>query len=148
MSIISDQHIQTDLPSPVFSAASSGSTSLDSDSTTSDGPDAHSDMLGDLEDNKKALLLHEDVEEEDEGDIENEANLVIFRRALPRSPRSATPDEEEAEERAPSTDYPQSQRIYSSPSCGISAVLQRQCSELWMQFDSIGTEMIVTRRGR
>ena len=30
----------------------------------------------------------------------------------------------------------------------MSVTLESECKELWRQFDSIGTEMIVTRRGR
>lgn len=146
MSDIEEKRIETDIPSPIFSATSSTSSTSDSDSASSDGQRAPEDMLDDLEQEEKSLLIQDD-DDEDDGEIENEGNLVMFGRALPRSPRSTTPIDME-EQRAPSTDYPQSQRIYSSPSCGISAVLQRQCNELWMQFDSIGTEMIVTRRGR
>ena len=36
----------------------------------------------------------------------------------------------------------------SNPSQAMSATLESECKELWRQFDSIGTEMIVTRRGR
>lgn len=147
MSDIEEKRIEVDVPSPAFSATSSSSTSSDSDTTNSDGPGAPVDALDDLEQDEKHLLIEDNDEEDEEGELENEDNLVVFGRDLPRSPRSTTPVDIE-EQRAPSTDYPQSQRIYSSPSCGISAVLQRQSNELWMQFDGIGTEMIVTRRGR
>ena len=154
MSSIEDKPVEMDVPSPTFSAISSSSTS-DSDTTTSEGgPEMTMGMLDDddLQQNTKSSAVQEEEEEEEEEEdveIQDDSNLVIFGRVLPRSPRSTTPtDVEEEEQRAPSADYPQSQRVYSSPSCGISAVLQRQSSDLWMQFDNIGTEMIVTRRGR
>lgn len=165
MSVTEEKRIGAEVLSPTFSVTSSSSSAAsDSDSSSSDGPDVAAEMLDDLERaeiEKSSPMLQgeEDEEEEDkeedrdeeEGIIELAEHLVpvVFGQALPRSPRSATPlDTEEMEKRAPSTDYPQSQRVYSSPACGISAVLQRQSSDLWMQFDSIGTEMIVTRRGR
>ena len=36
----------------------------------------------------------------------------------------------------------------SDPNSRIKAVLQRSSATLWKQFDALGTEMIVTRRGR
>ena len=44
----------------------------------------------------------------------------------------------QAEEALPSKNIPQA----------MSVTLESECKELWRQFDSIGTEMIVTRRGR
>lgn len=36
----------------------------------------------------------------------------------------------------------------SNPSLAMSVAMERDCKELWSQFDEVGTEMIVTRRGR
>ena len=76
----------------------------------------------------------------------NSNDSGLFMRKV-RSSRSASPLEMN-EERCSELEYPLSQRVYSNPPCTISIVLQRQSRELWDQFDSIGTEMIVTRRGR
>lgn len=46
--------------------------------------------------------------------------------------------------------YSLEERIHSisDPSSQITAVLQSSSANLWRQFDALGTEMIVTRRGR
>ena len=46
--------------------------------------------------------------------------------------------------------YTLEERIHSisDPSSQITAVLQSSSANLWRQFDALGTEMIVTRRGR
>lgn len=131
--------VMMNIPSPLFSATSSSTTS-ESDAIY-DEPEGAADFQ--QEDNESSIQEEEEEEEEEEG-AENGNSLVIFGRD---SPRSITPPDYE-EERGSCEEYPPSERVYSSSSCSISAVLQRQCCDLWRRFDSIGTEMIVTRRGR
>ncbi len=47
-------------------------------------------------------------------------------------------------------EYSQEDKVYSNnhPDVKIAAVLNAQSKHLWKQFDALGTEMIVTRRGR
>lgn len=120
-----------DSPSPPSSAISSSSSDSESD---------HEPAALDSNDSE-----HGDSKTDDEE--EQEKDIQIFRTDIPRMSRSASPLELK-EERCPGEDYPLSQRVYSSPSSNISTGLHPQCCELWEQFDSIGTEMIVTRRGR
>lgn len=132
-----------DAPSPASSTISTSSTS-DSEDVSDEQETAPSANVLDriqLQDEEmpSPLALREEMAEEEEG------QLVMFRKDFPRSPDSPVVIEEE---RSSGMDYPLSQRVYSNPSCSISTILQRQCAELWRQFDSIGTEMIVTRRGR
>jgi len=132
--------------------------SLSSASTTSSDSDSMSDNQ------EEPPILFNDIipedEEEDEDDEEkaekqslsvastNETLMYINDVSdLPRSSGSASPLEMQ-EERSSKFEYPLSQRVYSNPPCKMSAVLQRQSRQLLDQFDSIGTEMIVTRRGR
>ena len=153
MSLTEDKDVQViemDSPSPASSAISSSSSTTDSESA-SEGHEATA-LENIQQEDKEQLQVPEGEGEEgdgaEEGGDENERNgMVIFRRDLPAISRSASPFEIK-EERCSGEEYPPSQRVYSSPSCSISAGLQRQCYELWDQFDSIGTEMIVTRRGR
>lgn len=141
MSLTEDKDVQVivmDSPSP--SSCSSSSTT-DSDSASEEHePAVMETTLPEDKDSQAA-------EEDDEGGENEGNNVVIFRRDLPAISRSASPLEIK-EERCSGEEYPLSQRVYSNPSCGISTGLQRQCYELWDQFDNIGTEMIVTRRGR
>lgn len=135
--------IAMDAPSPASSTISTSSTS-DSEDVSDEQETAPSANVLDriqLQDEEmpSPLALREEMAEEEEG------QLVMFRKDFPRSPDSPVVIEEE---RSSGMDYPLSQRVYSNPSCSISTILQRQCAELWRQFDSIGTEMIVTRRGR
>lgn len=136
--------IAMDAPSPASSTISTSSTS-DSEDVSDEQETAPSANVLDripLQDEEmpSPLALREEMAEEEE-----EGQLVMFRKDFPRSPDSPVVIEEE---RSSGMDYPLSQRVYSNPSCSISTILQRQCAELWRQFDSIGTEMIVTRRGR
>ncbi len=124
-----------DAPSP----ASSVTTSSVSDSSSLS--DAHEEEAPALDD------IGLEDQEDQESPLPGEG-LVMLPRTIPESPRSSTSPVEPLEERISSEDCPLSARVYSSPSCKISTALQRQCCSLWSQFDSIGTEMIVTRRGR
>ena len=142
--------IVMDVPSPASSAASSSSSTSDSTDSISEENEPMPERVGhDGKDpSMPQIQLQGECDDEDEDEIDASRNgLVIFRSDLPRISRSASPLEIQ-EERSSGEEYPLSQRVYSSPSCMISSVLQRQCCELWEQFDSIGTEMIVTRRGR
>lgn len=49
-----------------------------------------------------------------------------------------------------SAEYSPEDKVYScnKPDSEIAAVLNAQSKHLWKQFDALGTEMIVTRRGR
>lgn len=151
MSLTEDKDVQViemDSPSPASSAISSSSSTTDSESA-SEGHETAA-MVSIQPEDKDPQVPEEEREEDgaEEGDDEDERNgMVIFRSDLPTISRSTSPLEIK-EERCSGEEYPLSQRVYSSPSCNISAGLQRQCYELWDQFDSIGTEMIVTRRGR
>ena len=137
------------------SLSSASTTSSDSESV-SDNQEEPTVLFNDIipEDEE------EEEEEEDEDDEEkaekqslsiastNETLMYVNDVSdLPRSSGSASPLEMQ-EERSSKFEYPLSQRVYSNPPCKMSAVLQRQSRELLDQFDSIGTEMIVTRRGR
>ena len=128
-----------------LSPASTMSTSSASDSLSLS--DAH-------EEQPTVITLDEQEQQEEEEEEEEEDELplagegLVMLRTIPGSPRSSTSPVEPLEERISSEDCPQSARVYSSPSCKVSTALQRQCSKLWSEFDSIGTEMIVTRRGR
>lgn len=128
--------IVMDVISPVSSTSTSDSES------TSDSQEEPTELFSGLQD--------DDEEEEEEKDAEGRgkqsSDSVLFMGDL-RSSGSASPLEM-SEERSSELEYPLCQRVYSNPPCEISTVLQRQCRELWDQFDGIGTEMIVTRRGR
>lgn len=124
-----------DAASPASSLSSSSAASVSDSSAISE---AHEDV--------PAVIGIEEQEDEEEDDDCRE-DLVTL-RMIPGSPRSSTSPVEALEERTSSEDCPLSARVYSNPSCKISAALQRQCCTLWSQFDNIGTEMIVTRRGR
>ena len=137
-------------PSPASSAISTSSTSTDSDSTSESAP-----LQPEINAECHILEEEEEEEEEEEGEVDGEENndeeISIYQRGLPPLvSRSASPLEtlEMEEQRRPAMDFPLSQRVFCSPTCKISTGLQQQCSELWNQFDGIGTEMIVTRRGR
>ena len=121
-----------DAVSPASTLSSSSASASDSSSVS----DAQEDAPADI------------GIEEQEGEDDECSGLVLTMRTIPSSPRSSTSPVEALEERTSSEDCPLSARVYSSPSCKISAALQRQCCSLWSQFDNIGTEMIVTRRGR
>jgi hypothetical protein len=138
------QVIVMDSPSPASSAMSSSSSTSDSDS----GSEVHNSASIQQEDKEHCTpeMEAEEGDEEEHGDERN--NMVLFRRDLPPIISRSTSPLEINEERCSGEEYPLSQRVYSSSSCGISAGLQQQCYDLWNQFDSIGTEMIVTRRGR
>lgn len=131
-------------------ASSTVSTSSPSDS------DSMSDTRGvtpeplDEEEEEEEHQVNQDSEitEFSAEDISNHAGLVVFGSDIAKSPKSTSSLDLEEEKRSSGDDYPLSQRVYCSASCKISGVLQRQCSELWKQFDELGTEMIVTRRGR
>lgn len=145
-----DVIVMDNIPSPASSAASSSSSTSDSTDSISEENEPILEGAGHDDDKEPSMPKIQEECDDDEDDDEVDANgngLVIFRRDLPRISRSASPLEVQ-EERSSGEEYPLSQRVYSSPSCTISSVLQRQCCELWEQFDSIGTEMIVTRRGR
>lgn len=146
MSLTEENDVQVivmESPSPASSAISSSSSTTDSDSASEHEP-AALENIEEEEDQEARTPLEVDEEE----DVENEeSNVVIFRRDLPGLSRSSSPLEIK-EGRCSGDEYPLSQRVYSSPTCGISTGLQRQCCDLWGQFDTIGTEMIVTRRGR
>ena len=137
--------------------------SLSSSSTaTSD-----SESLSDVQEEPPVLyngLVPEDEEDDEdvEEDVDREEDIKVASVAsstnqtllyvneiqdIQRSSGSASPLEMQ-EERSSEFEYPLSQRVYSNPPCKMSTVLQRQSRELWDQFDNIGTEMIVTRRGR
>lgn len=49
-----------------------------------------------------------------------------------------------------SLDVPEQERVFccNNPNSRSTAALAKSSRDLWMQFDAIGTEMIVTRRGR
>lgn len=144
MSLTEDKDVQVivmDSPSP--SSCSSSSTT-DSDSTSEEHEPA---AMESVQPDDKESQVPEEEGDDDEGGENEENNVMIFRRDLPAISRSPSPLEIK-EERCSGDEYPLSQRVYSNPSCGISAGLQRQSYDLWNQFDSIGTEMIVTRRGR
>ena len=73
------------------------------------------------------------------------------------SPTSSDPEDdvqdmqgEEPDVQASIDEYAPEERIHSlsDPNSQITAVLQSSSSMLWKQFDALGTEMIVTRRGR
>lgn len=140
--------IVMDVTSPV-----SSSTSTSDSESMSDVQEEPTELFNRLQPEDD-----EEEEEEEEEDAEGEGkqpsdilvsqnDSVLFMREIPRSSGSTSPLEMK-EERSSDLDYPLSQRVYSNPPCKMSAVLQRQSRELWDQFDSIGTEMIVTRRGR
>lgn len=139
--------IVMDIPSPASSAASSSSSEADSAESISEENEPILEGAGHDNDEDPPMPEIRGECDDEEDDDESRNGLVIFRSDLPRMSRSASPLEIQ-EERSSGEEYPSSQRVYSSPSCMISSVLQRQCCELWEQFDSIGTEMIVTRRGR
>lgn len=148
MSITEDKDVQVivmDSPSPASSAVSSSSSTTDSDSASEEHEPTALETI--QPEDKETQIPGEEEEGEEEDDENGESNMVIFQRDLPGISRSASPLDIK-EERCSGEEYPLSQRVFSSPSCGISTGLQRQCSDLWGQFDSIGTEMIVTRRGR
>ena len=137
--------------------------SLSSSSTSTSDSDSVSDTQEEPTILFSGLSPEDDEEDEEDEDEEradkekklpvdiansNEALMYVSdMQDLPRSSGSASPLEMH-EERSSEFEYPLSQRVYSNPPCKISAVLQRQSRELWDQFDSVGTEMIVTRRGR
>lgn len=128
--------------SPISSTISTSS----SDSELSEAPETAADVFNPEEGEKELPLIPEPI-------TAKQNNLVHFQRDLQESPRSTSPleideEDEEEEEKGSEFEYSLSQRVYCSPSCKISVGLQQQCSQLWGQFDSIGTEMIVTRRGR
>ncbi len=134
-----------DIPSPASSTISTSSSS-------------ESEYVSDVQGTPQEMHIYrhqiqqedhdEGEEERDELSVAPEAiadpnDVIYLERDMPGSASSL-----ELEEKRSRLDYSLSQRIFCSPSCKISAVLQWQSGELWKQFDNIGTEMIVTRRGR
>lgn len=124
-----------DVPSSPASTVSS--------STTSD-----SSSLSEPHEEAPADIAVEDEQDDEADSLLPEEDLVMMRTVPSTSPRSSASPVEALEERVAGEDCPLSARVYSNPDCKISAALHQQCSSLWAQFDSIGTEMIVTRRGR
>ena len=124
-----------DVTSPTSSI--SGSSSSDSESISYAPQEAVPQILN---------IVHPKEEAPPELEmINNDQNELMLLKSLPGSPASINSLDIE-EEKNSGMGY--SQRVYCNPSCKIAAVLQQQSSELWKQFDTIGTEMIVTRRGR
>ena len=116
------------------------STSISDSESMSDDKEEPSELFNELEeDENEEGRLHSDIIVQ---------NSVLFMRELPRNSGGSISPPEINEAISSEMDYPLSQRVYSNSPCPISAVLQMQSRELWNQFDSIGTEMIVTRRGR
>jgi len=155
MSSTEDNSVEEVIAIDVASLSSSSTTTSDSESL-SDAQEELPVLFNGLdpEDEEEDDEDEEDVDKEDDIKVASVASTtnqtllyVNDMQDIQRSSGSASPLEMQ-EERSSEFEYPLSQRVYSNPPCKISTVLQRQSRELWDQFDSIGTEMIVTRRGR
>ena len=80
-------------------------------------------------------------------------DLTIVENMEADSPQSSTnePDSPPSlEMRSLDSEYVPEEKIMCSnrPESKMSVALQHQSRKLWKQFDTVGTEMIVTRRGR
>ena len=169
---IEQEHGQ--VPENVNSPAYSDMSSPSSNSTSSTESDANELEVGTSSAEAAETVTGEQETKDDEEERESQTaakQVIPSHRELNgivtlttttsshpvASPLSSDPEDDmqdlhgdESDVQASIEEYAPEERMHSmsDPSSEITAVLQSSSSILWKQFDAIGTEMIVTRKGR